>query len=112
LNETAEKTKLNAGKMANLYPLKDNTSLTLKQYERQERHRSKSETDGEESVTKDGIKESEEATYEKTHRLIEYQMRKDGGNRFQQKVDKFEPDYTVLHPRRRYLSRNGTQDNA
>ena len=45
------------------------------------------------SVTKDGIKESDEATYKHIDRCVECQRRKDGVNM----IDKCLSNYRVLH---------------
>jgi len=48
------------------------------------------------SVTRDRIKESDEATYEHIDRCVEYKMRKEGVNM----LDKFLSNHKVLHQRR------------
>jgi hypothetical protein len=60
------------------------------------------------SLTRNGIKESDEATYEHIDRCVENKLSKDGVNMF----DKFLSNYKVLHQMRQNLSGNITWGKA
>jgi hypothetical protein len=78
-------------------------NLILLQYKTQEGNKKGIER-SQNSVTKDGIEESDEVTYEHIDRCVECQMRKDGANL----LDKFLSNYRVLHQRKQFLSENVT----